>query len=138
MGSIRDTALAFYDACETGKGWDGCRDCCHPDATFSSQADTLADIGTVEGYTEWMKGLLGILPDGKYELKSLAVDEERDNVCAFGVFRGTHTGEGGPVPPTHQEVETDYVYVLDFDGDRIRHMTKVWNDGYGLRQLGWA
>jgi len=24
------------------------------------------------------------------------------------------------------------------DGDRIRHMTKIWNDGFSLKQLGWA
>jgi len=27
---------------------------------------------------------------------------------------------------------------MDFDGDRIRHMTKIWNDGISLQQLGWA
>ena len=27
---------------------------------------------------------------------------------------------------------------LEFDGDRIRHMTKVWNDVQALRALGWA
>jgi len=24
------------------------------------------------------------------------------------------------------------------DGDKIRHMTKIWNDGISLKQLGWA
>ena len=37
-------------------------------------------------------------PDGRYELRTFAVDEERNHVAAFAVFRGTHTGEGGPVP----------------------------------------
>ena len=54
------------------------------------------------------------------------------------VFRGTHTGEGGPVPPTGKAVDTDYVYVMDFDGDRIRHVTKIWNDTQAMRQVGWA
>jgi hypothetical protein len=27
---------------------------------------------------------------------------------------------------------------MDFGGDKIRHMTKIWNDGVTLRQLGWA
>ena len=35
------------------------------------------------------------------------------------------------------KVEADYVYVMDFDGDRIRHLTKIWNDGISLEQLGW-
>ena len=26
---------------------------------------------------------------------------------------------------------------LERDGDRIRHMTKIWNDGISLKQLGW-
>ena len=59
-------------------------------------------------------------------------------LAAFGVFRGTHTGEGGPVPPTGKSAEADYVYVMDFGGDRIRHMTKIWNDGVTLRQLDWT
>jgi len=27
---------------------------------------------------------------------------------------------------------------MEFDGDKIRHMTKIWNDGITMRQLGWA
>jgi hypothetical protein len=38
-------------------------------------------------------------------------------VTAYAVFRGTHTGEGGPVPPTGKEVEADYVYVMQFEGE---------------------
>jgi predicted ester cyclase len=138
MSSIRDTAQKFFDACETGKGWDGCQAYCRPDATFSAQAAALDGIDTLEGYTDWMKGLLTPVPDGRYELRSFAVDDERNNVAAYAVFRGTHSGDGGPVPPTGKNVEAEYVYVMEFDGDRIRHMTKIWNDGVSLQQLGWA
>lgn len=138
MSSMRAQAEKFFDACESGKGWEVCQQFCHPDATFSAQAGALADVNTLEAYTEWMKGLLTPVPDGRYELRSFAVDPERNNVSAFAVFRGTHTGEGGPVPPTGKSVAADYVYVMDFDGDRIRHMTKIWNDAISLRQLGWT
>ena len=137
MSAIRDTAEKFFVACETGEGWDGCHEYCHADATFSSQAGALEGVATVQGYTEWMRGLLTPVPDGNYELRSFAVDDTRQNVAAYAVFRGTHTGEGGPVPPTGKKVETDYVYVMDFDGDQIRHMTKIWDDGISLKQLGW-
>jgi predicted ester cyclase len=137
MSSIRDTAERFFDACETGKGWDGCNQYCHPNATFSAQAGALADVKTLQGYTDWMKGMFSPLPDAKYEVQSFAVDDKRNNVSAFAVFRGTHTGPGGPVPPTGKRVEADYVYVMSFDGDRIRHLTKIWNDGFSLQQLGW-
>lgn len=98
----------------------------------------MAGVDTVQAYTDWMKGLLTPVPDGRYELKSFAVDEGRRNVAAYGVFRGTHTGEGGPVPPTGKAVEADYVYVMQFDGDKIGHMTKIWNDAVSLKQLRWA
>jgi predicted ester cyclase len=138
MSSIKDTAFKFFDACETGKGWDGCEQYCHPGATFAAQADALSGVTTLQAYTEWMKGLLVLTPDGNYQLRSFALDDQRSSVAAYGIFRGTHTGQGGPVPPTGKKVEADYVYVMQFDGDKIRHMTKIWNDAVSMRQLGWA
>ena len=137
MSSIRETAAQFVDACDAGRGWEACRQFCHEDATFAVQADALADIDTLEAYTEWAKGLLGPIPDATYELKSLAVDEDGSTACGFSVFRGTNTGDG-PVPPTGNRVESDYVYVMQFENGRIRHVTKIWNDGHALRQLGWG
>jgi predicted ester cyclase len=135
---MRETAARFFHACESGQGWSACSDCCHPDAAFSAQADALAGVETLQAYTEWMKGLFTPVPDGRYELRSFAVDEERGRVMAYAVFRGTHTAEGGPVAPTGRAVEADYVYVMEFDGDHIRHMTKIWNDVKSLQQLGWV
>lgn len=136
MSAIRETAEKFFDACESGKGWDGCKPFCRPDATFSAQADALNGVSTVEAYTNWMKGMYGPIPDASYEVRSFAVDERRNNVAAFGVFRGTNTGQG-PVPPTGKRLEADYVYVMDFDNGQIKHVTKIWNDVASLRQLGW-
>ena len=137
MSSMTDTARAFFDACETGKGWATCQQYCAPDATFTAQAEPLADVKTLQQYADWMKGITTILPDASYDLKSFAVDEERKNVSAYAVFSGTHTGDGGPCPPTGKSAQTDYVYVMDFENGRIRHMTKIWNAGIALRQLGW-
>src|SRR5437868_3980329 len=90
MASMTETAKAFFIACEAGKGWEGCRAYCAPDASFSAQADPLADVKTLRDYTEWMKGLLTVLTDGRYELISFATDSERNNVAAYGLFVGTH------------------------------------------------
>ena len=138
MSSMKESAAQFFDACETGGGWESCQEFCHTDATFSAQACALEGVETVESYTEWMKGLLTPIPDGSYKLMAFAVDEARRSVSAFAVFSGTHTGEGGPVPPTGNRAEADYVYVMEFEDDRIRHMTKIWNDGFTLKQLGWV
>ncbi|MCA9272223.1 MAG: nuclear transport factor 2 family protein, partial [Phycisphaerales bacterium] len=137
MSSMKETARKLFDACESGKGWDVCKQYCTPGATFSAQADALAEVRTLEAYTDWMQGCYTFAPDASYEIKSFAVDEERGNVAGFGVFRATHTGEGGPVPPTGKAVEADYVYIMQFEGDKVSHMTKVWNDGFSFRQLGW-
>ena len=135
--SIEKTAREFFEACETGKGWQGCQDFCHQGATFSAQADALADVTTVEGYADWMQGLLTPIPDGHYELKSFSTDADRGVVNAFAVFHGTHSVDG-PVPATGNMIAADYVYAMEFDGDKIRHMTKIWNDVHSLKQLGWA
>jgi predicted ester cyclase len=135
---MKTTAERFFDACETGKGWEGCKQYCHPGATFSAQSGALAGVKTLEDYANWMKGLFTPIPDARYELRAFAVDEGRHAAIGYAVFRGTHTGEGGPVPPTGKAVEADYVYVMAFDGDRIRHLTKIWHDGISLTQLGWA
>ena len=115
MSSIKEKAEQFFDACETGKGWEACQQYCLPQATCSAQADALAGVDTIEAYTDWWKGVLSLMPDGAYEVRSFAVDEGRNNVTAYAVFRGTHTEEGGPVPPTRKRVEADYVYIMEFE-----------------------
>ena len=136
--SITESARKFFEACETGRGWAECAQYCHDGATFSCQADALAEIGALEGYTDWMRDLLTPIPDGHYELKSFSADEGRAVVTAFAVFKGTQTGPGPVDPPTGKPVAADYVYAMEFDGDRIRHMTKIWNDVQTLRAVGWA
>ena len=136
--SMTDTAKAFFEAVDTGQGWEACSAYCHPDATFAAQSDPLAEIQTLADYAEWMKGMMSVMLDGRYEMKAFAVDPERHAVAAYAIFHATHTGEGGPVPPTGKSTSSDYVYVMEFDGDRIRHMTKIWNSGWALREVGWA
>ena len=138
MSSIHDTARNFFESCETGQGWEACSSYCHPDASFSAQAGALAEIATVASYCDWMKNLFVPIPDGRYELKCFAVDEERNSVAAIAVFHGTQTGPGGPVPPTGNAIAADYVYNLEFEDGRIRHMTKIWNDVISMQQLGWG
>ncbi len=121
--TITDTAMDFFDTIESGRGWDACKGWCHAEATFSGQCEPLVEVTTVEAYAAWMQWLLQVAPDGRYELKAFATDSQRNIVCAFAVFHGTHTGEGGPVPPTGKSVHADYVYAMEFDGTKIRHVT---------------
>ena len=92
MSGNVENAKMFFEACDTGKGWEGCQEYCLPEATFSAQTGALSDIDTLEGYCEWMKNLLTPIPDGHYELKFFAEDEERNSVAACAVFHGKQTG----------------------------------------------
>ena len=133
-----ETAKLFFDACETGKGWETCQAYCHKDASFSAQTGALADMNTLEAYCQWMQDFFTPVPDAHYELKFLAADEDRSAVTAVAIFHGTQTGPGGPVPPTGKTVAADYAYYMEFREGRITHMTKIWNDTISLQQLGWA
>ena len=136
--SMRETAAAFVHACDAGDGWAGCQQYCTEKAGFEAQSPALAAIDSLEGYVEWVAGLAGPMPGNTCEVRCFAVDEERSCVIAWSVFHATHTGEGGPVAATGQTTASDYVYVMHFDGDRIRHVTKIWNDAFALAELGWA
>jgi predicted ester cyclase len=138
MSHITEVATQFFEACESGKGWEVCRAYCTPNASFTAQSEPLTDVRTLQDYADWMKGLLTFIPDGRYTLKSFATDSDHNSVCAYAIFSGTHTGQGGPCPPTGKSTATDYVYVMEFDGDKIRHMTKIWNAGWAMKELGWA
>ena len=137
MASMTQAAHEFFVAMDTGKGWDACSPYCTPDATFACQAEPLQDVTTMQAYAGWMQGLMTVLTDGSYEVKSFATDTERNNVTVYGIFTGTHLA-GGPCPPTHKTVHTDYVYTMQFDGGKIVHMTKIWNSGMAFKALGWG
>jgi hypothetical protein len=46
MANITAIAERFFEACETGKGWEICQAYCMPDASFAGQAEPLADVKT--------------------------------------------------------------------------------------------
>ncbi len=106
MPAMTETAMKFFEACEAGKGWDACKAWCSPDASFACQAEPLVEVRSLQAYADWMQGLIRMMPDGRYELKSFAVDEERGNVTAYAVFMGTHTGAGGRRPPARARSRT--------------------------------
>ena len=136
--TITDTAAAFFEACESGAGWAECAQYCHPDAAFSAQSEALAEVTTIEAYTNWMQGLHTFISDVSYEIKGFGTDADRNCVVAYAVFTGTHTGEGGPLPPTGKTTISDYAYALQFEGGKIAHLTKIWHSGIAVQQLGWA
>ncbi|MEM6810751.1 MAG: nuclear transport factor 2 family protein [Pseudomonadota bacterium] len=135
-----ENARAFFDACESAKGWAGCAQYVADGATFSAQSEPLTDIITVEAYTEWMAGFVnGVAPDGDYVVHAQAYDDSTSTAVFFATFSGTHTADGGPVPPTNKKTDSHYVYAITLDANgKVSHMTKVWNAGWAMAELGWA
>src|SRR6516162_7063512 len=41
------------------------------------------------------------------------------------------------LPPAARSAQT-MSNLMQFDGDKIAHMTKIWNAGMALKDLGWA
>ena len=36
-----------------------------------------------------------------------------------------------------KSTQSDYVYNMHFADGKIGHMTKIWNAGWALKELGW-
>ena len=138
--SAFETATKFFHACESLKGWEGCKQYVAPGAKFTAQSEPLVDIDSVEGYTEWMAGLgNNPLAGCSYDLHASSYDESSKTALFFATFNGTHTGEGGPIPATNKQTNSHYVYVLTMnEDDQISSMVKVWNAPWALVELGWA
>ena len=137
--STFDAAKSFFEACEQPLGWAGCRPYVADGAPFVAQSEPLGEITTVEAYCEWMKGFATITaPGATYDLHTASFDESTRTAVFFATFHATHTGDGGPVPPTGKSTDTDYVYVLQMDeNDKVAAMTKIWNAPWAMKELGW-
>jgi hypothetical protein len=53
-------------------------------------------------------------------------------------INGARNAEEGRTSSVEILVRSDYVYCMSFDGDKIRHMTKIWNAGWAMKELGWG
>lgn len=138
--SAFDNANKFFEACETAQGWAGCKEYVADNATFESQSSPLADIDSVEAYCEWMGGFGTVTAPGcSYDVHTSSYDEQNNTATFFATFHGRHTGDGGPVPPTGKETHSHYVYCLTMNADgKVKHMVKIWNASWAMRELGWA
>jgi hypothetical protein len=137
--SAFENARKFFDACDTPAGWEGCKEYVAEGATFFAQSEPLVDIATVEAYCEWMVGFgTGIAPGSTYDLHASGYDEDNRTAMFFATYHATHTGDGGPVPPTNKETHSHYAYFLTMNDDsKVEKMVKVWNAPWALKELGW-
>jgi hypothetical protein len=134
-----ENAKTFFHNCESGKGWEACNDYVADSAKFSCQSAALAEVKDVKTYVDWIFGLSTVtMPGCSYDVHASAYDEDSNTAVFFATFSGTHSGDGGPIPPTNKTTHTEYVYALKMNGEgKVESMTKVWNAPWALRELGW-
>jgi hypothetical protein len=138
MNSFKN-AEAFFHNCESAKGWEACKDYVVDNANFSAQSEPLIEVHKVKDYVDWMAGLGSItMPGSSYEVHASAFDESSNTALFFATFTGTHSGEGGPIPPTNKTTNSQYVYALKMsEAGKIESMTKIWNSTWALTEVGW-
>ena len=83
MASMTSVAESFLAACDTGKGWEGCRAYCAPDATFSAQAEPLLAVVALSPHT------------------AMASPRRGDAIAVMG--SGGEDGRDGPQEVVHDE-----------------------------------
>ena len=111
-----DIAEKFFWPCDQGKGWDACREYCHPNASFKTDADTLVHLDRLEDYVEWMKDAHSMLANTRFEIKSIAEDTKRGIVLLYAIIYADNILGEEPQP-----IETDYVYAMTIEEDKIKH-----------------
>jgi hypothetical protein len=86
-----------------------------------------------------MAGFANVTAPGcRYDLHTSGFDADNNTAFFFATFIGTHSGDGGPVPPTNKETRSHYVYTLTMNAEgKVEKMVKIWNASFALRQLGW-
>ena len=59
--------------------------------------------------------------DKDVKVKAIAHDQDTDIVLIYGEIEGTVIIGPEPMP-----MKTDYVYALNFEDVKIRHISKIW------------
>jgi hypothetical protein len=137
--SAFESAKKFFEACEAPLGWESCKDYVEDGAALIAQSEPLVDITTVQAYCEWMYGFGTVTAAGAtYTLNASCYDESTRTALFFATYHATHVGEGGPVPPTNQSVDSHYVYAVKMSANnKVAEVTKIWNAPWAMRGLGW-
>ena len=129
-------ATQFFHDLEKGKGSDEIKKYLADGATF--QCDCLPQKTMIE-YAEFMKAIIsGPLPDFEYQIVSITSNHRE--VVFFANMSATHTGQGGPIPPSSPPLKTSssYVYRVMFDDQlKITGIHKCFDIYTAFRKLNW-
>lgn len=130
-------------ACDGGGGWAACQHLCVEDATFTCQSDTMGKFTTIREYADFMAGFGLSCPNATWTTDEESWNGVTHTATFFCTYYGQHTVsvEGyGPTVPTLKKAVSHYCCKVTTDparGNKVVNITKVWNDIWMLRELGW-
>ena len=68
-----------------------------------------------------MKDAHSMFANAKFEIKSIAEDNKRGMVLLYAIIYADNILGEEPQP-----IETEYVYVMKIEENKIKHITKIW------------
>ena len=108
-----------------------------PDATITMVGSGQVFHGA-EGGRQFGEGWAQAFPDGRVTVDNVVADG--DCVVVEYTGRGTHTGTlstpVGDIPATGRSMTLQFIDVLEFDGDLVRHQRTYFDTGSMMAQLG--
>ncbi|KAL6048053.1 hypothetical protein QOT17_002012 [Balamuthia mandrillaris] len=137
MSQFVELAQQLFEALEDGKGFEPVAE--HIVAGAPFVCDGIADVKTLEAYYAWMQGFKSkTCPDFSYVIESrCSNDTDVTFVCSCEF---THTGEGGPKPPSNPPKRGScwYSYTFRFNEEgKVVKMMKVFDWGQAFKTVGW-
>lgn len=132
-------AKKIMEALEYIKPWEDIADLLVEDCPHICQADMMKDITTVKQLHDWKVNFNeNVAPGCKPIVHNLVWDAPKKTALKFSTYVATHTGDGGPVPATNKTTNTHYVFICEMnDENKCICLTKVWNDDYCKKEIGW-
>jgi len=132
-------ALAYGKAIDEGAGWNGMiRSLTESEDTpWEGQVCMINawNITTIKAYAEWVAESLEQFPRMMSIDWIVAWDPDSYNAMVYAVWTGANTAGPGA---TMRFATGSFVYKLHFNfNGKIDKFTKVWNDEWSARQLGW-
>jgi hypothetical protein len=126
--STTHNAHLFVDACETGKGWNACNSLCHAEATFSCNAGKNPYGKTLAAYTDYLKAQLSLGVTCGVSVQHLDVYDTLASTYAVAKVRRAHTQDCNSAPSTNSQNEFNYSLILEFEREKIRHVSRISNE----------
>ena len=84
-----DVAEKFFWPCDEGKWPEACKEFCHANATFKTDADTIVPLDKLEDYVEWMKDVHSMMANVKFEFNLLKRIQNEEWFCYMLLFMET-------------------------------------------------